>query len=111
MPSNVGQAIKINDKTCREETIWNITEAYGGESYVTDFTIQNRANVDFDIEVDFSSPTDDYVLECLDDENNPIVFPYHITGKESNTWKLKITFDKYIEDNTYDISVIFDFVI
>ena len=56
VPASVGQAIKLNGKKCNEETVWDIT-GYGGESHVTLFTVENKSNVDFDIEFDFSTPS------------------------------------------------------
>ncbi len=108
VPATVGQAIKINGKKCDEETIWNLS-AYGGESHVTDFTVENKANVDFDIYFDVSSPTNgEYSFEILDATDTPITFPFHIT-KELLNWKLKIDFDKYAPDNTYEIILVLDY--
>jgi hypothetical protein len=107
IPAIVGQAVLINGKKCDEETIWNIN-AYGGESHVTDFTVECKANVDFDIEADFSQPTDDYTLTILDESENPITFPFNIS-KGIYNWKLKLTLDKYITEDTYEILVKFDF--
>jgi len=107
-PSTVGQAVRINGKKCDEETVWNVT-AYGGESVVTDFTIDNRSSVDFDIVFDISTASDsEYTAEILDELDNPVSFPFSLT-KETKNWKLKITFDKYITEGSYDIEVIFDF--
>ncbi len=109
VPASVGQAILLNGKKCDEETVWNL-DAYGGESHVTAFTVQNRANVNFDIDFDYSSPTEsEYSIEILDASDNPVTLPFNIT-QETVDWKLKLVFDKYIMDDTYEIVLVLDYV-
>jgi len=109
VPASVGQAIKLNGKKCDEETVWDIT-GYGGESHVTLFTVENKSNVDFDIEFDFSTPTDgdSYSITILDSGDDPVVFPFNIS-KELVNWKLKIDFDKYAPDEDYEIVLKLDY--
>ena len=108
VPASVGQAILLNGKKCDEETLWNLN-AFGGESAVTNFSIENRANVNFDIDFDMSTATDgEYTLEILDATDNPVTLPFNIT-KETVNWKLKITFDKYITSDDYEIILTLDY--
>jgi len=109
VPASVGQAILLNGKKCDEETVWTIN-AFGGESHVTDFTIENRSNVDFDIDLELSTPTDgEYTMEILDALDAPVTLPFNIT-KETVNWKFKITFDKYIASDEYEIILTLDYV-
>lgn len=109
--SNVGQAVRINGKKCKEETLWDIPDAYGGESYVTDFTVENKSNKIVSIEWDISSPTDsEYTVGIYENDGvTPVSSPTSLVGKETKNWKLKIEFDQYIEDDTYEITVEFDY--
>lgn len=109
-PATVGQAIRINGKKCDEETVWNIV-AYGGESVVTDFTVENKSNVTFNIEWEISTATEnEYTAGVYEDDGvTPVGSPATIVGKATENWKFKIDFDKYITDDTYDIYVEFDY--
>ena len=109
--SNVGQAVRINDKKCKEETLWSIPEAYGGESYVTDFTVENKTGKVVPIEWDISSPTDsEYTVGIYESDGvTPVSSPTSLAAKEIKNWKLKIEFDQYIEEDTYEITVDFDY--
>lgn len=111
VPATVGQAIRINGKKCDEETIWNVN-AYGGESVVTDFIVENKANVTFDIDWEMSTPSEgEYTVGVYESDGvTPVTSPYTINGAVTKNWKFKIDFDKYIMDSTYDIYIEFDFV-
>ena len=111
VPAQVGQAIRINDKKCDEETVWNLS-AYGGESHVTDFTLEVKANVDFDIEFDISTATDgEYTVTVLESDGvTEVSSPTEVLGQTVYNWKLKIDFDKYITDDTYEIIWEVDYV-
>lgn len=111
-PANVGQAVRINGKKCDEETVWNIAEVYGGESVVTDFNIENKSNVLFSVSFELSTPSEgEYTCGVyLSDGVTPVTSPIAIDGKELKNLKLKLAFDKYITESTYEIIVEFDFV-
>ena len=110
-PSNVGQAVRINGKKCDEETIWNIIDIYGGESVSTDFYIENRSNVTFSIDFTTSTATDsEYTAGVyLPDGVTLVSSPTVVNGKATNNYKFKIEFDKYITEDTYEISIEFDY--
>jgi len=111
VPASVGNAIRINGKKCKEETVWNL-EAYGGESHVTDFTVENKSNRAFDIEFSLSTATDgEYIAGIYENDGITIVSsPFSLSGKATENWKLKIEFDKYVESGSYEIILEFDFV-
>jgi len=108
--SGVGQAVRINDKKCNEETVWDL-EAYGGESYITDFTVENKSNKTVSIEFESSTPTDNEFTVGIYESNGvtPVSSPTSLNGKEIKNWKLKVEFDQYIADSTFDIEVVFDY--
>ena len=111
IPAQVGQAVRINGKKCDEETVWNVI-AYGGESVVTDFTIENRANVSFNVDFDISTATDsEYVAGVYEDDGvTSVSSPTLLSSSTTRNLKFKIDFDKYITEDTYSIEIIFDFV-
>lgn len=112
VPSNVGQAVRVNGKKCDEETVWTVTDVYGGESIVTNFTIENKSNVTFDIEGEITSATaSEYTAQVLlSDGVTPVTFPFTLVGKATENWQLKITFDKYIAEGSYEVIFEVDFV-
>jgi len=113
VPATVGQAIRINDKKCDEETVWTIPDAYGGESYVSVFTIENKSNVSVpvDFEITPTAPEGEYTAGVfLSDGVTPVTAPVTIDGKTTDTFKLIINFDKYITDDIYELLVEFDYV-
>jgi len=109
VPASVGQAILINGKPCTEETTWNVS-AYGGESVVTDFTLDNRASVSFDIQFDMSTPTGVLAGVYESDGVTSVSSPTNVSATTVYNWKLQLDFDKYIMTNTYNIEIVFDFV-
>jgi len=111
VPADVGQAILINGKKCDEETVWNLS-AYGGESHSTDFTLENRANVGFDIDLEVSVASDgEYTAGVYEDDGvTAVSSPVSITATTLYNWKFKIDFDKYITEDTYEIILEVDFV-
>ena len=110
IPASLGQAVRINGKKCNEQTVWNVS-AYGGESKVTDFTLENRANVEFDIEFEFSGATDgEYTIGVYEDDGiTPVSTPETVSGQATKNWKLKVDFDKRITEDDYQIYIEFDF--
>ena len=110
IPANVGQAVRVNGKKCDEETVWDLV-AYGGESHSTDFTLENRSNVDFNIEWTVSTASDgEYTAGIYEsDGTTPVTSPQLVSGKETKNWKFKVDFDKYITEDTYEIVLEFDF--
>lgn len=111
VPASVGQAILVNGKECDEETVWNLN-AYGGESHVTDFTVENRADVSFDINFDCSSATDgEYTVGVYEDDGvTPVTSPFTMDATTTENLKFKLEFDKYIMTDTYEIVLEVDFI-
>lgn len=111
IPATVGQAVRINGKKCDEETVWSIV-AYGGESVVTIFNIENKSSVTFPISFEITPATEgEYTAGVyLEDGTTPVTSPVTIIGKAIENFKFKIEFDKYITDDTYEIIIEFDFV-
>lgn len=111
VPASVGQAILINGKPCTEETTWNVS-AFGGESVVTAFTLDNRANVGFSIDFAMSTATDsEYTAGVYETDGvTPVSSPTVVAATTLYNWKFKVDFDKYITTDTYNIEIIFDFV-
>ena len=111
VPASVGQAVRINGKKCDEETVWNVT-AFGGESIVTAFTLENKSSVTFSIAFEFSTATDgEYTVGVFESDGvTPVSSPQTVAGKALMNWKLGIDFDKYITDDSYEIYIEFDYV-
>ena len=110
VPATVGQAILVNGKLCTEETLWSIS-AYGGESHATDFTLENRANVGFDITWEISQPTDgEYSAGVYESDGvTAVSSPTHVNAHETKNWVFKVDFDKHISEGDYDIYIRFKF--
>jgi len=104
------QAVLINDNSCTKPTNW-VIEGYGGESFITDFEINNRSSASFNIKWDVSGVTDgDGIdIKVLDESENPIDSPSACAANTIYHYKLKISFDKYVADDSYVLSVIIDF--
>ena len=108
--ATVGQAVHVNGQLCDETTIWNIS-AYGGESVVTTFTLENRSSHGFSISWDISTATDSEwnagVYES--DGTTTVSSPTWVAASTTKDWKFKIDFDKYITEGNYEIVLTFDF--
>jgi len=112
VPASVGQAIRINGKKCDEETLWTLTDVYGGESSATEFYIENKSNVTFPISFDISVASEgEYTAGVyLADGITPVSSPTVVVGKATDNFKFIIEFDKYITEDEYEIVIEFDYV-
>lgn len=102
------QAVQINNLECNQQTVWDLS-AIGGESYTTDFTIDNNSSNPANVEWDISGPTDaGYTIEIYDGVT-PITSPITIAASTSKSLTLKISFDQNIRGGAYSINIDFDY--